>query len=36
MHTFEIMLLLAGIAVGGAGAVALFRAAKALKTLRSK
>ncbi len=36
MHTFEIMLLLAGIAVGGAGAVALFRATQTLKTLSSK
>lgn len=36
MNTFEIMLLAAGIAVSGAGIVALFRAARTLKSLNSK
>jgi len=36
MNIFEIMLLLIGSAVSGAGAVALFRANQTLKRLGSK
>ena len=36
MNIFEIMLLLAGLAVSGAGVVALLRARQTLKTLGSK
>lgn len=36
MSIFEMMLLLTGIAVGGAGVVALIRAAKFIKTRPSQ
>lgn len=36
MHILEILLLLAGIAVSGAGAVTLVRAARFLKDATSK